>query len=295
MSVTVGIPVYNEGPNILRLVKSIMKQDVKIDKIIIVDDGSNEATRKILERIKILYPQVDIIRVPKNKGKANALNIIFKHTTSDYLVLFDSDIYLHSKNTIYNLIKCAEKYNAQLVCGWYFIKIKNNKSIVQRAYRFSSRFLYEIAKNCDHGITAIGIVMLLKRELYSKLQLPTNLTRIDAYIYLATIKGNMQFKSCPNALVTVLLTGNETLKQFIYRQERSRTIPPQHLHLFGELAKKELNYPPLGITVHSFIRAFVRSPIDGISWVILKIISWIYRKIFKIKVSATWRKYEGYS
>ncbi|MCD6457787.1 MAG: glycosyltransferase family 2 protein [Thermoproteales archaeon] len=293
MNVTVGIPVYNEGPNILRLVKSIMMQDIYIDKIIIVDDGSNDITRKLLEYIKKLYPQqVDIIRLPENRGKANALNIIFKHATSKYLVLLDSDVYLHSENTITKLIECAEKYNAQLVCGWYIIKIKNNKSIVQRAYRFSSRLLYEIAKKCNHGITATGAVMLLKKELYSKLLLPPNLIRVDAYIYLATIKGGMRFKSCPNALVTIQLTGNETMKQFIYRQERVKTVPAAHLHLFGELAKKKLNYPPLGITVNSFIKTFVRSPIDGISWAILKLISWVYRKIFKIEVYDIWRKYE---
>lgn len=89
-NVTVIIPCYNDGKFILEAVNSILNQTLQADRIIIVDDGSDTDTKKVLDTI--CCPNIQIVH-QKNKGVSNARNTAIKLAQTDYILNLDADDY----------------------------------------------------------------------------------------------------------------------------------------------------------------------------------------------------------
>lgn len=85
MKITVIIPTYNRAEFILRAIKSVQNQTIKVDEIIVVDDGSNDNTKEILKDLDIKYIY------QKNKGVSSARNMGIKNCNNDWIAFLDSD------------------------------------------------------------------------------------------------------------------------------------------------------------------------------------------------------------
>lgn len=92
-NVTVVIPCYNDGLYIMEALRSILNQTLKADKIIIVDDGSGQETKKVLETIK--YDDVTIV-YQENQGVCKARNNAIELAQTDYILNLDADDYFES-------------------------------------------------------------------------------------------------------------------------------------------------------------------------------------------------------
>lgn len=74
MKLSIIIPVFNEKETIEEIIKRVIKAPV-LDyekEIIVVDDGSNDGTEKILESLKERY-NFFLLQHPKNLGKGVAI------------------------------------------------------------------------------------------------------------------------------------------------------------------------------------------------------------------------------
>lgn len=93
-SCTVIIPAYNEGPQVLETLRSVMSSDFPADmlQVICVDDGSKDDTWLwMLKGGEEFGDRVELIRSPMNQGKRHALNHGFLRATGEILVTIDSD------------------------------------------------------------------------------------------------------------------------------------------------------------------------------------------------------------
>ncbi|MFI6055754.1 bifunctional polysaccharide deacetylase/glycosyltransferase family 2 protein [Streptomyces violascens] len=86
--VTVLVPAYNEEAGIASTVYSLLASTHPHFEIIVVDDGSTDATADIAE--DIADPRVTVIRQP-NGGKPSALNTGLAHARHDIVVMVDAD------------------------------------------------------------------------------------------------------------------------------------------------------------------------------------------------------------
>lgn len=87
LQLCVIIPTYNNHKTLRRVIDGVLSHT---QNCIVVNDGSNDATRKILD----LYPQIKIFHLSKNKGKGNALREGFKRAKElnyQYAITIDSD------------------------------------------------------------------------------------------------------------------------------------------------------------------------------------------------------------
>jgi glycosyltransferase involved in cell wall biosynthesis len=91
MKLSVVIPVYNEAATIAELISRVHDVDVP-KEIIVVDDGSTDDTRDVLERLKASYQNMIVLLQPRNRGKGAALRIGFKHATGDFVLVQDADL-----------------------------------------------------------------------------------------------------------------------------------------------------------------------------------------------------------
>src|SRR2546430_16171850 len=87
-AVTVVIPVYNGERFIQRAVDSILKQTYPVSQIIVVDDGSKDRTREIVEKE---YSEQVTLLCQQNGGPARARNTGLRMATGEFIAFLDAD------------------------------------------------------------------------------------------------------------------------------------------------------------------------------------------------------------
>ncbi|MGB5708815.1 MAG: glycosyltransferase family 2 protein [Arenicellales bacterium] len=91
MNVSVVIPCYNEVNTIGKIIEKVENSLVEIQELIVVDDGSNDGTRELLERMpesanrNFLYHAV-------NQGKGAALRTGISSARGDIVIIQDADL-----------------------------------------------------------------------------------------------------------------------------------------------------------------------------------------------------------
>ena len=85
--VSVLIPTYNRAEYLAECLDSILEQTLRPYEVIVVDDGSSDATRQVLNNYE---SGIKIIKSP-NRGKPAALNLGLAAATGKYVWVFDDD------------------------------------------------------------------------------------------------------------------------------------------------------------------------------------------------------------
>lgn len=91
--VSVIIPCYNFGDYIEECVTSINNQTYSNVEIIVVNDGSTDGTKEILERLRQTYSKIKVIN-KNNEGVSSARNDGLNAATGKYVMFVDGDDYL---------------------------------------------------------------------------------------------------------------------------------------------------------------------------------------------------------
>lgn len=92
--ISIVLPAYNEAKNIFATVASIADYfDAKqvSYEIIVVDDGSNDTTASIVEKIARKNSRVALVQHQKNRGKGAAVKTGVLAANGDIIVFLDSD------------------------------------------------------------------------------------------------------------------------------------------------------------------------------------------------------------
>src|SRR5258706_11111628 len=89
LKLSVIIPCFNEKETIVEIVKAVKAVELAFE-ILIVDDGSTDGTREILQAMS-LDPLVRIIYHERNQGKGAAVRTGFKEAQGEILLIQDAD------------------------------------------------------------------------------------------------------------------------------------------------------------------------------------------------------------
>lgn len=88
------VPCYNEEETIEETLKHLLALDYPSKEIILINDGSTDGTADILKGISRNHPEVRVIQLYENKGKANALHLGAHASKAEFLICLDSDAIL---------------------------------------------------------------------------------------------------------------------------------------------------------------------------------------------------------
>jgi len=158
------IPAYKEETSIAKVIVKALKH---ADKVIVCDDGSDDMTGEIAEKLG-----AEVIRHERNMGKGAALRDLFrlaKKYKPDIVVILDADGQ-HDPDEIPKLVEPLEKGVADLVIGSRYVKgAKTDMPLYRRIglkiINFLSRKLVKSAvKDTQSGFRAFTLKALEELE-----------------------------------------------------------------------------------------------------------------------------------
>lgn len=106
--ISVIVPIYNSAKNLKKCIESILGQTYKNFELILVNDGSTDDSKEIIN----YYASIDNRVIPihqKNMGVSEARNVGLKIASGEYINFIDSDDYI-DKNFFENAIKKIEGF-----------------------------------------------------------------------------------------------------------------------------------------------------------------------------------------
>ena len=134
-NVSVVIPTYNRADYLHEAITSVLSQSYRDFEIIVVDDGSTDDTRRVLEHF-IAEGSIQYI-YQTNAGGGNARDTGIQAAQGKYIALLDSDD-LFLPNKLEKQIAFLEEYNEAGMVHSGFSKFDNTGKDL--GYRDSSRF-----------------------------------------------------------------------------------------------------------------------------------------------------------
>jgi glycosyltransferase involved in cell wall biosynthesis len=117
--VSVVVPAWNEAeslPELVTRVRSVLAPRGVSWEIVVVDDGSTDATRTVLKSLAAQVPELHYRSFLRNYGKSAALAVGFEMATGDRIVTMDADLQDDPGEIPALLDKLDEGWD--LVSGW---------------------------------------------------------------------------------------------------------------------------------------------------------------------------------
>lgn len=143
MKLSIIIPAFNEERTISKIFDkvAVLKIPDVEKEIIVVDDGSTDATASIISKSA---PNLKLIRHERNLGKGAAVRTGIKNATGEYIVIQDADLE-YNPHDILKLINPIQKHEAEVVYGTRLKRLphlfKEEKDILFLIHYFGNRFL----------------------------------------------------------------------------------------------------------------------------------------------------------
>jgi dolichol-phosphate hexosyltransferase len=89
---SVLMPVYNEARTVEQAISQALAADLPVDsELILVDDGSTDATRSIIEGMD-LPDRAKLLLHDRNQGKGAAVRTALAHASGEYSAILDADL-----------------------------------------------------------------------------------------------------------------------------------------------------------------------------------------------------------
>lgn len=108
-TISILMAVYNQRPYVSRAIESVLAQTSDDWELIVVDDGSNDGTKEVLQEIS--DPRIHIYRLSRNMGKAYCLDEALARSTGQYLLELDGDDWL-DPDAVEQLVEITKNWPA---------------------------------------------------------------------------------------------------------------------------------------------------------------------------------------
>ena len=105
MKISVIVPVYNAEKYLKKCIESVITQTYSDWELLLVDDGSKDASWNIIERYSQSDKRIKGIQ-QTNAGPGKARNVGIENASGDYVVFLDADDYISG-----NYFSLLSKYN----------------------------------------------------------------------------------------------------------------------------------------------------------------------------------------
>lgn len=176
VSLTVVVPAFNEADaldrNLAEVRDYLARDAADFDwRMLVVNDGSRDATGAIAEAFAAKWPGVDVVHHATNRGLGTALRTGFAATASELVVTLDADL-SYGPAVIGRLARAWRRTGAALVLASPYHpagRVRRVPVVRQVLSRGANQVLRRASAGRLHTFT--GMVRLYTRELLSELKL----------------------------------------------------------------------------------------------------------------------------
>jgi len=141
--ISIVIPLYNEAeslPELTGWISQVMVDHHFTYEVILVDDGSNDGSWQVIEKIVQANPAIKGIKFRRNYGKSAALHCAFQVSAGDVVITMDADLQ-DSPDEIPGLYALIKEKGYDLVSGWKKKRYDNalSKNLPSRLFNWTAR------------------------------------------------------------------------------------------------------------------------------------------------------------
>ena len=299
--VSVVICAHNESDNLSHYIQAILSQDYPKYEVIVVDDGSEDDTRAVLESYMIHDSRLRMTFVPYGarvgSTKKLALTLAAKAAQYDLLLLTDADCVPESKHWISEMVKGfghgQTAKDIVLGFGAYFYEPGH----VNRLVRYDTLFNglhYLGAALCGHPYMGVGRNLAYRKALFFEsggfTRLMTNRAGDDdLFVNHVATRSNTAVVISRDSLTWS--PAKKTLEEWFQQKRRHLSVSPA----YRPETRFRLGLEPLtrGLFYASFIASVVydlllgpdRIPVVMMAAVAMFLVRWIMQTLV-INVSA---------
>jgi glycosyltransferase involved in cell wall biosynthesis len=119
--ISIIVPVYNEAGTVHQVIERLLQIPLPAAReIIVVNDGSTDGTREVLDRITPVAGVLSIVHAAENGGKGSALRIGLSHARGTIVAIQDADLELDPVQ-LSTLVQPILDGDAEVVYGSRFL------------------------------------------------------------------------------------------------------------------------------------------------------------------------------
>ncbi|WP_181884504.1 glycosyltransferase family 2 protein [Neobacillus piezotolerans] len=250
MKVSIIIPVFNVEKYLKKCIDSVIKQSYKEIEIILVNDGSTDASGEICDEYALKDRRIIVIH-KKNEGVSSARNTGLEISSGQYIMFIDSDDYIDLK-MVEILLSSILKDNSDLVmCGYIIVSYgKFTKIECKEKLLKNKQLICEyIAENYLPGCVNSPCNKLYKRNLITHYFEENQFLGEDLLFNLDYLKSSNTMSCIDECLYYYRRENYESLS---LRFQEDLLMTTQQLHsrlicFLKESANKEINYDAINI------------------------------------------------
>ncbi len=173
-TITVVVPLFNEGPSIYDTIVSLVNLDYPAEKlqIIVVDDCSTDNSYQWAKKGEADFANVRVIQNPINMGKRKGINHAVRESTAEVIVSVDSDVIVHP-HALRQLVRRFTSPQVAAVGGR--IHVSNpNVNWLTKLQTIKYYFGQEHLKNLERGLQSVmclsGCLTAYRRHVLIQLE-----------------------------------------------------------------------------------------------------------------------------
>lgn len=193
---SVVIPAYNEVETLEEVVNRVLTVGLNVE-VIMVDDGSVDGTRELMDRLVGEHDVVKAVKHDKNQGKGAALQTGFQHATGDLVIVQDADLE-YDPNDYHMILRPFMEQKADVVYGSRYLVGRYIR--VHPYYHYIGNRLLTFISNVFTGLKLTDMETCYKcfrREVVQDIKITSKRFAVEPEVTARIAKKNLRIFEVP--------------------------------------------------------------------------------------------------
>jgi glycosyltransferase involved in cell wall biosynthesis len=139
LNLSVLMPAFNEERTIEHVLRQVLRLDVQLKEVVVVDDGSTDRTPQIVGQLATEDARIRFLQMDRNRGKTAAIARAIQEATGEILIIQDADLE-YDPHEIPEVIAPILRGQADVVYGSRFM-VRKAARVLYYYHYLANKFL----------------------------------------------------------------------------------------------------------------------------------------------------------